>query len=408
MDTATSIETGDDPHPALAQSTPDPFKSDGLKKPWQFRGDSGLPIQSKRTRGTRFHPKMLNASRLSRKSLIRKPLSLLLRALGIGSTAVNRLVGGIRRIQASLPTAGLKKTRPARLEERFITGSYANHAGRRAYKLFIPSGYRNKPRPLIVMLHGCKQSPEDFAAGTRMNVLAEENSCLVVYPAQPLSANVSRCWNWFIPRHQRRGDGEPSLIAGITRQVMRDYMVDRRRVYIAGLSAGAAAAAILARAYPDLYAAVGLHSGPAPGNAIKLASARPVMQRSQFAITDNANASVDTALSIIPTIVFHGDQDTKVHPRNSEDVLSRSGAGKELERRRRQGRMPSGHAFSQTLYLDASKCAVMEHWIIHGLGHAWSGGSPVGSYTDPQGPDAAREMLRFFLQHTHVAPVDSR
>ena len=144
---------------------------------------------------------MLNASRLSRKSLIRKPLSLLLRALRIGSTAVNRLVGGVRRIRASLPTAGLKKTRPARLEERFITGSYANHAGRRAYKLFIPSGYRNKPRPLIVMLHGCKQSPEDFAAGTRMNVLAEENACLVVYPAQPLSANVSRCWNWFIPRH---------------------------------------------------------------------------------------------------------------------------------------------------------------------------------------------------------------
>jgi poly(hydroxyalkanoate) depolymerase family esterase len=351
---------------------------------------------------------MLDASRLSRKSLSRKPLSLLLRALRIGSTAVNRLVDRVRRIQASLPTAGLKKTRPARLEERFITGSYANHAGRRAYKLFIPSGYRNKPRPLIVMLHGCKQSPEDFAAGTRMNVLAEENACLVVYPAQPLSANVSRCWNWFIPRHQRRGDGEPSLIAGITRQVMRDYMVDRRRVYIAGLSAGAAAAAILARAYPDLYAAVGLHSGPAPGNAIKLSCARPVMQRSQFAITDNANASVDTALSIIPTIVFHGDQDTKVHPRNSEDVLSRSGAGKELERRLRQGRMPSGHAFSQTLYLDASKCAVMEHWIIHGLGHAWSGGSPVGSYTDPQGPDAAREMLRFFLQHTHVAPVDSR
>ena len=343
---------------------------------------------------------MLDASRLSRKSLSRKPLSLLLRALRIGSTAVNRLVDRVRRIQASLPTAGLKKTRPGRLEERFITGSYANHAGRRAYKLFIPSGYRNKPRPLIVMLHGCKQSPEDFAAGTRMNVLAEENACLVVYPAQPLSANVSRCWNWFIPRHQRRGDGEPSLIAGITRQVMRDYMVDRRRVYIAGLSAGAAAAGILARAYPDLYAAVGLHSGPALGNAIKLGCARPVMQRSQFAITGNANASVDTALSIIPTIVFHGDQDTKVHPRNGDRVIALSVGATNTQKMVHRGRAPGGHAYTRTVHAAASGQAIFEHWQIHGAGHAWSGGSSAGSYTDPRGPDAASEMVRFFLEHS--------
>ena len=240
-----------------------------------------------------------------------------------------------------------------------------------------------------------------------MNVLAEENTCLVVYPAQALSANVSRCWNWFISSHQRRGHGEPSLVAGITRQVMHQYMIDRRRIYIAGLSAGAAAAAILAREYPDLYAAVGLHSGPAPGSTTTLASARLLMQQGRFAIADTASVSLDAEVSIIPTIVFHGDQDTKVHPRNSVDVVSRSGVGIELQKTLRQGRMPNGLAYTQTTYLDASKCALMEHWIIHGLGHAWSGGSRAGSYTDPQGPDAAREMLRFFLQHSQASAVCS-
>jgi poly(hydroxyalkanoate) depolymerase family esterase len=230
-----------------------------------------------------------------------------------------------------------------------------------------------------------------------MNVLAEEYACLVVYPAQALSANVSKCWNWFISRHQRRGHGEASLIAGITRHVMDHYLVDRRRVYIAGLSAGAAAAAILAREYPDLYAAVGLHSGPAPVRATNFASAMLLMQQDRSPVADTV--ALDAKVSMIPTIVFHGDQDSKVHPRNSIDVLSKPGAGMAVQKAVRQDRIPNGHSYTQTTYLDASKCAVMEHWMIHGLGHAWSGGSPAGSYTDPQGPDAAREMMRFFLQH---------
>jgi poly(hydroxyalkanoate) depolymerase family esterase len=347
---------------------------------------------------------MPKTNRLTRKDQIEKAMALLLRVLRIGSTAVHHVLGRLGRIRARLPTLW-KKRRRAPLEERFITGSYANHAGHRAYKLYIPSGYRNKPLPLIVMLHGCKQSPDDFAAGTRMNVLAEENTCLVVYPAQPLAANVSRCWNWFIPRNQRRGDGEPSLIVGITRQIMRDYAVDPRRIYIAGLSAGAAAATILAKTYSDLYAAVGVHSGPFPGSANNLASARLVMRQGKFAPTSTANTSVGAALPIVPTIVFHGDQDSKVHPRNGEYVLSRSGVGMELEKKLRHGRVPNGRAYTHTLYLNASKRAVMEQWVIHGLGHAWSGGSPEGSYTDPHGPDAAREILRFFLQHTHGSPV---
>jgi poly(hydroxyalkanoate) depolymerase family esterase len=288
---------------------------------------------------------------------------------------------------------------------RFLAASYGNQAGSRAYKFYVPSRYRGQAVPLIVMLHGCTQSPDDFAAGTRMNLIAEEHTCLVAYPAQASSANPSKCWNWFSPGHQQRGHGEPSLIAGITRQIMRDYAVDAGRVYVGGLSAGAATAAIVGTSYPDLYAAIGVHSGLACGIASDLPSAFAAMRQGEelAALASSTAAEAPGARRLIPTVVFHGDQDSTVHPRNGDQVIAQSRAATiaDLRTTVQHGQVPGGHGYSRTLYVDAHGQAVLEHWIIHGAGHAWSGGSPAGSCTDPRGPDATREMLRFFLEHRH-------
>ncbi len=283
---------------------------------------------------------------------------------------------------------------------RFIEGTYSNPAGSRAYRLFIPNRYHRQPLPLIVMLHGCTQSPEDFAAGTRMNFVAEEQPCFVAYPAQRSEANQAKCWNWFRTTDQQRGKGEPSLIAGITRQIMRDYSVDPKRVYVAGLSAGAAAAAIMGATYNDLYAAVGVHSGLACGAAVDLPSALLAM-RQGGGWDDRAVLSDRTA---VPTIVFHGDRDNTVHPINGDQVLEQSARARSTQKKVHRGRVPGGHAYTRTTHIDASGRGIFEHWNIHGAGHAWSGGSAAGSYTDPRGPDATREMLRFFLEHSLLYP----
>ncbi len=233
---------------------------------------------------------------------------------------------------------------------RFIEGVYGNPAGSRAYRLFIPNRYHGQPLPLIVMLHGCTQSPEDFAAGTRMNFVAEEQPCFVAYPAQRSEANQAKCWNWFRTTDQQRGKGEPSLIAGITRQIMRDYSVDPKRVYVAGLSAGAAAAAIMGATYNDLYAAVGVHSGLACGAAVDLPSALLAM-RQGGGWDDRAVPSERTA---VPTIVFHGDRDNTVHPINGNQVLEQSAGARSTQKKVHRGRVPGGYAYTRTIHIDAS------------------------------------------------------
>lgn len=289
------------------------------------------------------------------------------------------------------PAAPAPAPRPRRA--RFDERSFANEAGRRAYKLYVPAGYSGEAVPLVVMLHGCTQSPDDFAAGTRMNDLAEEQVFLVAYPAQAPSANRSKCWNWFSAGDQQRDRGEPSLIAGITRQIMGEFAVEPERVYIAGLSAGGCAAAIMGTTYPDLYAAIGVHSGLACGAASDISSAFAAMRRGG---SPGARRHGGPA---VPTIVFHGDRDAIVNPANGDHVIAQSKAAAKLRTTVSRGEAPGGITYTRTVQTDDSGRPMLEHWTLHGAGHAWSGGSAAGSYTEPRGPDASREMLRFFREH---------
>jgi poly(hydroxyalkanoate) depolymerase family esterase len=321
---------------------------------------------------------------------------------------LRRFLDGVTRSGFEPDPGGLAEPSAADVPEsesgQFLTKSFGNRAGTRTYKLYVPSQYRGQPLPLIVMLHGCTQSPDDFAAGTRMNLRAEEYNCFVAYPAQAASANISKCWNWFRPGDQIRGQGEPALIAGLTRQVMSDYSVDEERVYAAGLSAGGAAAAVLVGAYPELYAAIGVHSGLACGAANDVPSAFAAMRRSQPIVRRRSGGNLSGRRGysrIVPAIVFHGDQDTTVHPNNGDQVIAqlKEALATDVRVTVEHRRVPGGRAYTRTVHCDAVDRSVFEQWVIHGAGHAWSGGSPAGSYTDPQGPDATREMLRFFLDH---------
>lgn len=272
----------------------------------------------------------------------------------------------------------------------FLEGAFTNEAGTRRYRLYVPATAASGPRPLVVMLHGCKQDPEDFAAGTTMNLLAEESGCLVLYPEQAAGANHSQCWNWFEARHQQRDQGEPSLIAGMTRQVLREHGGDAERVYVAGLSAGGAMAAVMAAAYPELYAAVGVHSGLPVGAAHDLMSGLNAMKGAPKKIREGAQVGQP-----VPVIVFHGDHDAIVHPSNGHATFrqfTQGAGGRGLETREERGQ---GH--TRITALDGAGQVMAEHWLLHGAGHAWSGGSAAGSYAVTSGPDASAEMLRFFL-----------
>jgi poly(hydroxyalkanoate) depolymerase family esterase len=274
----------------------------------------------------------------------------------------------------------------------FVARSFANAAGQRNYKLYVPAMPTDEPLPLIVMLHGCKQDPDDFAAGTRMNELAQRHGFLVAYPEQPRAANGSSCWNWFQASDQGRDGGEPSILAGIVGDVAARHPVDAHRVFVAGLSAGAAMAVVLGVTHADVFAAVGAHSGLPYGSAHDVASAFAAMAGAAAPSPQQLEHSAGVA-----TIVFHGDKDVTVNAANGHRIVDQavsaaSGPGP-LER----VSLPSNGA-TRTVYRDGDGRAHVEHWLVHGGAHAWSGGSAKGSFASPHGPDASAEMVRFFLE----------
>lgn len=296
--------------------------------------------------------------------------------------------------------ASVKPRKALKIAEgaQFISRSFACAAGSRSYKLYIPRYHAVGRRGLIVMLHGGTQDGDIFAAGTRMNDLAEKHGLLVAYPSQPNAANASLCWNWFTPENQIRGAGEPSIIAGITKDIIATYDIDPARVFVAGLSAGGAMAAVMGATYPDLYAAVGVHSGLPYKSATDLPSAFAAMRGDAGPLGLRSRKSRGAASDgpRIRTIVFHGDADNIVHPSNGASIVGTAEEGESIERA--EARNTAARAHTRTVTRDKAGKVVVEQWLIHGGGHAWSGGSQDGTYTDPQGPDASSEMLRFFLE----------
>ncbi len=364
---------------------------------------------------------MAEATRLTRAGRLAEATALIQRTLGGMPAAAGRSTRAASPLEAEVrvveetpqtpstthhPTGYRQPRRPDVISpstqpgSRFVDETYSNTAGTRTYKLYIPGSYTGQAVPLVIMLHGCTQNSIDFAAGTRMNMFAEGKMFLVAYPEQLSSANNSKCWNWFQPADQQRSKGEPSLIAGITRQIMNSYHVNVKRVYVAGMSAGGAMAVIMAATYPDLYAAVGVHSGLAYRAAHDVRSGFAAMRR-------GAGQYMRQLSTTIPLIAFHGDLDTTVSPVNSDHLLHQwlQAAGHEQGRRAQntkveRGRVAGGRAYTRSIYSDVSDRTIAERWLVHQAGHAWSGGSPDGSFTDPRGPDASSELLRFFSEHS--------
>lgn len=278
-------------------------------------------------------------------------------------------------------------------DARFISRTFQGGAGSRDYRLYVPATTSGVPDGLVVMLHGCNQDPDDFAAGTDMNRLAAAHGLLVAYPGQSRRANVSGCWNWFDPNHQRRGDGEPAILAELTTALRDEFGIASGRVFVAGLSAGGAMAAVVAATYPEIYAAAGIHSGLGYGAASDVMSAFSAMNGNGGPL--RARPATDAQPRLI---IVHGTADTTVVSSNAASIFDAMEDMSPVGRRSVEEIAGSPNGRSETVHrLERDGVVVAEMRIVEGMGHAWAGGSEAGSYTDPTGPDASAAMIRFFL-----------
>ncbi|WP_240790352.1 PHB depolymerase family esterase [Rhodobacter sp. SY28-1] len=274
----------------------------------------------------------------------------------------------------------------------FTASNFSCTEGERRYLTYLPASVSDGLQGLVVMLHGCTQTPEDFAAGSRMNALAEQHRLLIVYPHQSRGENAQSCWNWFRRGDQMRDRGEPAILAGLAEQIAARHDVPSDKVFAAGLSAGGAMAAILGETYPEVFSAIGVHSGLPVGSAKDVPSAFAAMSGNPMPRASTQRAPAARA------IVLHGTADSTVHPRNGHEIVAQALEAGPVQTLQTEDRgQAAGRSYTRNVTVDGAGIALVEHWEIDGLGHAWSGGSPDGSYTDSKGPDASAEIIRFFL-----------
>lgn len=314
------------------------------------------------------------------------------------SGALGAVLGQLRMAQALMPGAVQDrvvrgKGRRLPVGAQFVSRTHRTPAASRGYKVYLPAGIGSQPRGLILMLHGCNQTADDFAVGTDINAQAEKHGLMVVYPSQTTAENAAACWNWFKPGHQARGAGEPAFLASLTRKLMKQHGLGREAVFVAGLSAGGAMAAILADVYPDVFSAAGIHSGLARGAAGDLLGAMTALRSGGAGSL--AKATPDGGHQT-RRIVFHGDADTTVHPSNAAAIVV-AALGDDPAPSRITKRSVRGRGYRRCDYAGPGGPVLLELWMLEGAGHAWSGGRVAGSYTDPSGPDASAQMVRFFL-----------
>lgn len=295
-----------------------------------------------------------------------------------------------RRTSEMPRSTGASRPLPVPQGARYERRRFSCAEGSRDYALYLPAAHADGPRGLVLMLHGCTQDADDFARGTDMNRVAERHGLIVAYPEQNRAHNAHGCWNWFRPGDQSPGRGEPEILAGLARELATEFRIEKGRVFVAGLSAGGAMAAILGVTHPELFSAVGIHSGLPHGAAHDVASAFAAMR-------GDAGTARTPSGQAVRTIVFHGSADPTVHASNADRIVAAATSGAPAILSRERGRSGDGRAWSRTIASTSDGISLVEDWRIDGAGHAWSGGAVAGSYTDPAGPDASAEMARFFM-----------